>query len=187
MRGGRESTLPGTLRPHHLHGHIDGRKLRYDNAGQLSSWRNMPTSPTVTDSFLYDGEGNRVEQVVTSGGTTTTTTYVGALEELATPGATTTTTASYGGLALSVNGTLACTLSDDLGSVSVALAADGSVRRRLSAARGAMRNCARLMRSRSAWPGAEFCTRQRCAPPDQSGMPEQPRPRPSRPRHSPAR
>jgi hypothetical protein len=34
--------------------------LTYDNNGQLIAWQNKPTSPTTTDSFLYDGEGNRV-------------------------------------------------------------------------------------------------------------------------------
>jgi YD repeat-containing protein len=78
-----------------------GAILSYDNVGQLSGWQNAPTSPTTTASYLYDGEGQRVQQVVTSGSTTTTTTYVGSLEELATTGSTTTTTAYYGGIATS--------------------------------------------------------------------------------------
>jgi hypothetical protein len=68
-----------------------GNILSYDNTGQLSGWQNAPSNPATTASYLYDGEGHRVQQVVTSGGTTTTTTYVGALEELATTGSTTTT------------------------------------------------------------------------------------------------
>jgi hypothetical protein len=50
-----------------------GAQLSYDNEGRLSAWQNAPSSPTSTDSFLYDGEGNRVEQQVTASGTATTT------------------------------------------------------------------------------------------------------------------
>lgn len=62
-----------------------GAQLGYDNEGRFTTWQNTPTSPTSTDKYLYDGEGNRVEQQVTSGGTTTTT-YVGALEAVAVTG-----------------------------------------------------------------------------------------------------
>jgi hypothetical protein len=37
-------------------------KLTCDNAGRLTAWQNAQSSPTSTDSFLYDGEGNRVAQ-----------------------------------------------------------------------------------------------------------------------------
>jgi YD repeat-containing protein len=107
-----------------------GAQLGYDNEGQLATWQNAPSSPNSTDSFLYDGEGNRVEQVATSGSVTTTTTYIGALEEISSPSnapSSTTTTAYYGGQALSVNGTLSYTLSDGLGSVSEAASTSGSV------------------------------------------------------------
>ncbi|HEX8967828.1 MAG TPA: RHS repeat-associated core domain-containing protein, partial [Chloroflexota bacterium] len=103
-----------------------GNTLAYDNQGQLAAWQNAPSNPTATDSFLYDGAGQRVEQVATSGGTTTTTTYIGAVEELATTGSTTSTTTTYGGLALSVNGALSYTLSDGLGSVSEAVTTSGA-------------------------------------------------------------
>ncbi len=94
-----------------------GATLSYDNAGQLAAWQNTPTAPTSSAQYLYDGEGNRVQQVATINGVTTTTSYVGSLEEVTTSGSTTTTTAYYGGLALSVNGALCYTLSDGLGSV----------------------------------------------------------------------
>lgn len=83
--------------------------------------------PTSTDRFLYDGEGQHIEQVATSSGTTTNTTYVGSVEQVATTGTTTTTTVYYGKTALSVNGTLSYALSDKLNSVSVAVSSSGAV------------------------------------------------------------
>lgn len=38
------------------------QQLSYDNEGRLTAWQNAPSSPTSTDQYLYDGEGNRVEQ-----------------------------------------------------------------------------------------------------------------------------
>ncbi len=35
-----------------------GAQLGYDNEGRLATWQNAPSSPTTTDSFLYDGAGN---------------------------------------------------------------------------------------------------------------------------------
>ncbi|HEV2236265.1 MAG TPA: RHS repeat-associated core domain-containing protein, partial [Ktedonobacterales bacterium] len=106
-----------------------GAQLSYDAEGRLSAWQNAPSSPSSTDSFLYDGEGHRVQQVVTSGGATTTTVYIGRLEEVATSGATITTTTYYyaGGkrIAEAVNGTFSYLCSDMLGSALVALAANG--------------------------------------------------------------
>ena len=63
-----------------------GAVLGYDSEGQLASWRNAPSSPATTDSFLYDGEGQRDAQSVTvNGSITTTTTYVASgLEEIKT-------------------------------------------------------------------------------------------------------
>lgn len=102
----------------------------YDNEGTLAAWQNSPTSPTATASFLYDGHGNRVEQVVTQGGATTTTVYVGNLEQVATTGPTTTTTTYYyagsARIALAINGTFSYLASDGLGSANVALNASGS-------------------------------------------------------------
>src|SRR6185437_15023083 len=104
------------------------QQLTWDNEGRLTAWQNAPSSPTSTAQYLYDGEGNRVEQQATTGGTTTTTTYVGALESVATSGATTTTTTYYYAagqrIALAVNGALSYLASDLLGSATVAL--DGS-------------------------------------------------------------
>jgi RHS repeat-associated protein len=105
-----------------------GQQLSWDNERRLTSWQNAPSSPTSTDSYLYDGEGNRVEQQTTSSGTTTTTVYVGSLESVATTGGTATTTTYYYAagqrIALAVNGTLSYLASDLLGSATVAL--DGS-------------------------------------------------------------
>src|SRR5512146_906757 len=36
-----------------------GAQLSYDNEGRLTGWQNAPTSPTTSDSFLYDGAGQR--------------------------------------------------------------------------------------------------------------------------------
>lgn len=59
-----------------------GAVFGYDNEGRLATWQNAPSSPTMTDAFLSDGEDNRVTQQVTVGGPiTATTTYVaGGLE-----------------------------------------------------------------------------------------------------------
>lgn len=115
-------------------GNNGGAQLSYDNEQRLIGWQNAPTSPTTTDAFLYDGEGNRVEQQVTQSGVTTTTAYVGQLEESATSGSTSTTTTYYyaGSLriALAVGGPATGTVSylgtDALGSSTVALSASGT-------------------------------------------------------------
>jgi RHS repeat-associated protein len=108
-----------------------GAQLGYDNEGQLTAWQNAPTSPTSTDRFLYDGDGQRIQQQSTSGGATTTTTYVDDLEEVATTGSTTTTTTYYSGdgqrVALAVNGTLSYLAADHLGSVSASLDSTGTL------------------------------------------------------------
>ena len=107
-----------------------GALLGYDNEERLFGWQNAPTTPTASTAYLYDGAGQRVQRVVTSGGTTTVTASVGAQEEVTTsnaPGSVTTTTAYYGGVAESVNGTLSYLLSDGLGSVSEAVSTTGTV------------------------------------------------------------
>lgn len=112
-----------------------GAVLGYDNEGQLSSWQNAPTTPTTTDSFLYDGAGTRVAQQVTSGGVTTTTTYVaGGLEEISDNGTSTTLTKYFtagNGLPtaerVGTNGPLSYLAGDGLGSVSEALDGSGNV------------------------------------------------------------
>jgi len=65
-----------------------GTSLAFDPEGMLANWQNTPSAPTTTAAFLYDGQGNRVEQQVTQNGTTTTTVYVGNLEQVATTGST---------------------------------------------------------------------------------------------------
>ncbi len=114
-------------------GTLTGATLTYDNEGRLGTWQNTPSSPTTTDSFLYDGEGNRVEQVAQQSGVgTTDTVYVGGLEEVTTTTPTggqptTSTTAYYGSIALSVNGALSFLVSDHLGSAEEALDSGGHV------------------------------------------------------------
>jgi RHS repeat-associated protein len=107
-----------------------GAQLAYNNEGELTNWQNTPSSPTTTDRFLYDGQGQRVAQQVTTGSTTTTTVYVGGVEEVATTGATITTTAFYYAgarrIGLSVNGTVSYLAADGLGSANVTLNASGS-------------------------------------------------------------
>lgn len=73
-----------------------GAQLGYDNEGRLTTWQNTLTSPTTSDSFLYDGEGQQVEQQVTINGSMTTMKYVtGGLEEITSNGAGTTLTNKY--------------------------------------------------------------------------------------------
>ncbi len=110
-----------------------GNQLTYDAEGRLSHWQDVKTSPTSQDDFLSDGEGNRVEQKVTTGGEhggTTTIVYVGNLEEASTTGTTTTTTTYYYvgtmRVALAVNGVISYLASDALNSVSVALSSSGT-------------------------------------------------------------
>jgi RHS repeat-associated protein len=110
-------------------GTATGAPLSFDAQGQLSAWQNTPSTPTSTDGFLYDNQGNRVEQQSTQAGTTTTTVYVGNLEQIATSGSSTTTTTYYYAngqrIALAVNGVFSYLASDGLGSAVVAVSASG--------------------------------------------------------------
>jgi RHS repeat-associated protein len=107
--------------------------LSYDNEGQLTGWQNKPSSPTSTDSFLYDGEGNRVAQQSASGGVTTQSVYVGDLMEARTvtgapgTGAITYYSASGKRIALMNNGTLSYLVGDHLGSTVETLDSSGNV------------------------------------------------------------
>jgi RHS repeat-associated protein len=105
-----------------------GAQLGYNNEGELQSWQNVPTSTTV--QYLYDGQGQRVEQSVTQSGTTTTTVYVGNVEEVSTTGGMTTTTAYYYAagkrIGLSVSGVVSYLASDGLGSATVTLSSAGT-------------------------------------------------------------
>ena len=62
-----------------------GQQLTYDRERRLIGWQSAPNNPATTIAYAYDGEGNRVAQSVTSGGTngtTTTTDYIAkGLEE----------------------------------------------------------------------------------------------------------
>jgi len=107
-----------------------GQQLGNDNEGWLTTWQNTPSSPTTTVAYLYDGDGTRVAQAVTSSGTTTTTSYIGTIEEVATSGGnTTTTTYYYAGpirVATGVNGTFSYVADDAISSVSAAFDANGN-------------------------------------------------------------
>ncbi len=104
--------------------------LGYDALRRLISWQNAPSSPTSTASYAYDGEGQRVQQSVTSNGTTTTTSYIGSYEEVSTTSGTTVVTKYYqAGPATveNVGGTYSYLAADAQGSVSVALSSGGAV------------------------------------------------------------
>ena len=97
---------------------------------RMLSWENKPSSPTQTTSSVYDGEGQRIQQIVTNSGTTTTTNYIQGIEEIATTGSTTTITKYYNaGLvqAVSVNGSVTYLVPDALGSISEDLDTSGNV------------------------------------------------------------
>ena len=73
-----------------------GQQMSYDVLRRLATWQNVPgTSPSQKDTSVYDGEGQRIQQIVTNSGTTTTTNYIQGIEEIATTGSTTTTTKYY--------------------------------------------------------------------------------------------
>ncbi|HEV7129337.1 MAG TPA: hypothetical protein VGN32_18025, partial [Ktedonobacterales bacterium] len=94
-----------------------GPLLTWDSEGRLTTWQNTSYFSGFNSGMeeaLYDGAGQRVQQIEESSGAHTTTqhTYVGGSEDLAsqwanTGGTVTTTTTAYygGGLAESVNGT----------------------------------------------------------------------------------
>ena len=105
--------------------------MSYDVLRRLATWQNVPgTSPSQKDTSVYDGEGQRIQQIVTNSGTTTTTNYIQGIEEIATTGSTTTTTKYYNaGLvqAIAVNGSVTYLVPDALGSISEDLDASGNV------------------------------------------------------------
>jgi RHS repeat-associated protein len=102
--------------------------MAYDPEATLSSWQD-PQSGT-SDAFLYDNQGERVEQQVSSSTGTTTTTYVDNLEQIVSTASGTTTSAFYyvGSvrIAVSVNGGLSYLAQDALGSTNLALNTAGS-------------------------------------------------------------
>jgi RHS repeat-associated protein len=117
-----------------------GAQLAYNNEGQLVSWQ----GGGVTDTFLYDCQGQRVAQQAAQGGTSTTTVYVGGTEAVTTSGSTTSTKTYYAAnghrVAMAVNGSFAYLASDGLGSTAVALSAGGAaIASQLSAPYGSVR------------------------------------------------
>jgi RHS repeat-associated protein len=108
-----------------------GAQLSFDTEGRLAQW----ASGVTTDTFLYDGNGNRIEQATTTGSSTVTTTYVaGGQEEIASNGSTTTLTKYFPGPnglptaeRIGTTGSLTYLASDGQGSVSSALDSNGNV------------------------------------------------------------
>ncbi|HZO72142.1 MAG TPA: RHS repeat-associated core domain-containing protein [Ktedonobacteraceae bacterium] len=127
------TSAPGYTASYDLAGNMttrNGQPLSYDALSRQTNWQNTATNPTQTATYAYNGEGERVQQVVTNSGTTTTTNYIGTNEEVSTTGSTTTTTKYYSiGVALvaNVNGTLSYLVKDFLGSISMALDNAGNV------------------------------------------------------------
>jgi RHS repeat-associated protein len=112
-----------------------GATLTYDNEGRLSSWT-AQVNKTGSDTFLYDGEGNRVLQSSssTAGGVTTVTdtiTFDGYSEVSMSGGTTTTLTYdSLNGERLAVQhntNLLKYLISDLLGSADVAVNSGGGM------------------------------------------------------------
>ena len=104
-------------------------QLAYDAEGRLTHWQNAPTNPTSQAWYLYDGEGHRVEQVV-SGGSSGATYYLPGNVEEVTPTGALTKYYTAGGLTLGLNTApdasgLSYLVSDGLGSVSEALVPSG--------------------------------------------------------------
>jgi RHS repeat-associated protein len=112
-----------------------GATLTYDNEGRLSSWT-AQVNKTGSDTFLYDGEGNRVLQSAssTTNGVTTVTdtlTFDGYSETTLSGGTTTTLTYySLNGERLAVQhntNLVKYLISDLLGSTAVAVNSAGSI------------------------------------------------------------
>ncbi len=119
-----------------------GAQLAYDAERRLTHYQNIPgASPDVEAWYLYDGEGNRVEQAVKQAGVTTSTYYLaGGTEEVRSDGS---LIKYYGGLGLntgSTASTISYLASDGLGSLQVTLNSSGSATAlQLHAAYGAVR------------------------------------------------
>ena len=108
-----------------------GATLAYDAERRLAQWQNQPSSPTVQADYLYDGEGQRIEQWVSTNGVQTTTGYLmGGVEERASSG-TITKYLGVKGLPMAIRvgsaGSLNYLATDGLNSVSVAVDASGNV------------------------------------------------------------
>src|SRR6266704_3593285 len=105
-----------------------GALMSYDNEGRLASWT-APNGTTATDTFLYDGEGNRVLQETSTSSITDIITFDGYSETVLT-GGTITPTKYYNvngqRVAMRTSSTLSYLLADALGSSTVALTSSGS-------------------------------------------------------------
>src|SRR5579872_5930990 len=79
-----------------------GQQLQYDAERRVSHWQSAPGgSPSASADYLYDGSGNRVEQVDLSGSTSTKVyDLFGGVEEVSSTGSSSTLTKYYsvGGL-----------------------------------------------------------------------------------------
>ncbi len=137
-------------------GTATGQSMLYDQLRRLLHWQNQTSSPTTTEGYVYDGEGQRVERAVTTGGTTTVTYTIGSYEDVTSVNGSTTITKYYGKSAVSVNGTISYLVDDGLGSVSESLSSSGSVDgAQLFAPYGAVRY------STGSFPGPQAFTGQR--------------------------
>ncbi len=105
-----------------------GALMSYDNEGRLASWT-APIGTNATDGFLYDNEGNRVLQRVSTNSVTDTITFDNSTETVLSGGVTTTTkyySASGQRIAMRTGSGFSYLLSDVLGSSTIALNSDGS-------------------------------------------------------------
>jgi YD repeat-containing protein len=105
-----------------------GALMTYDVEGRLTKWT-APSGTTATDTFLYDGEGNRVLQEINTSSITDTITFDGYTETVLS-GGTITPTKYYNvngqRLAMRTSSTLSYLLADALGSSTIALTSTGS-------------------------------------------------------------
>lgn len=105
-----------------------GALMTYDVEGRLIGWT-APSGTTATDTFLYDGEGNRVLQETNSSSVTDTITFDGYSETVLSGGVITPTkyySADGQRVAMRTNSTLSYLLADALGSSTVALDSTGA-------------------------------------------------------------
>src|SRR5215813_2469097 len=109
-----------------------GAQLAYDAERRLTHYQNIPgASPDVEAWYLYDGDGNRVEQAVKQSGVTTSTYYLAkGMEEVRSDGSLI-KYYSAGGLALGLNtgataSAISYTAADGLGGLQVSLNSSGN-------------------------------------------------------------
>ncbi|MBI4786264.1 MAG: RHS repeat protein [Chloroflexi bacterium] len=124
-----------------------GAIMVYDEENRLSQM--TETNGTVT-TYTYDGAGQRAKKVVTSGGNTTTTLYVGNYFEKVTQTGDITKYYYFGSqrVAVKQSGTLFYLHTDPLGSISVTTNQSGRRRARSPTCRSAKSAPARVMSRR---------------------------------------